>query len=48
MDPYANLSPQKIANRINKVADVLGVQRQEMQLLFRLQELLRHWVSILN
>ncbi|TLF35643.1 nucleotidyl transferase AbiEii/AbiGii toxin family protein [Lacticaseibacillus zeae] len=38
---YANLSPQKIANRINKAADALGVQRQEMQLLFRLQELLR-------
>ncbi|OLS08074.1 abortive infection protein [Lacticaseibacillus casei] len=41
MNPYANLSPHKIANRINKAADSLGVPRQNMQLLFRLQELLR-------
>lgn len=41
MPPYANLSPQMIANRINKSADSLGVPRQDLQLLFRLQELLR-------
>ena len=41
MNPYANLSPHKIANRINEAADALGVPRQNMQLLFRLQELLR-------
>ncbi|KLI75412.1 MULTISPECIES: nucleotidyl transferase AbiEii/AbiGii toxin family protein [Lacticaseibacillus] len=41
MKPYEELSPHKIANRINKAADALGVQRENMQLLFRLQELLR-------
>ncbi len=40
MPPYANLSPHMIANRINKSADSLGVPRQDLQLLFRLQELL--------